>query len=448
MELRHGRTSAALVIIAFFYLACGAASAAPDKYRHDRCRSAFEGDPKARADADQARPLVMAVFGDSIMWGQGLKERDKFWCRAKQWVELKTSRHVEAHVHAHAGAIIEEGSLVKDDHEIILKISPQGGEVNVSFPTINQQVELAAAELRAAGRGVDLVLVDGCINDVNFRNLLNAEKTEAEIEHLTRSRCGKPMERLLSRIAVEFPSAYVLVTGYYPIIYEGLTVTEDGKSRKVAKGSANNQLTKLAFKMIGGTGVSRADCEKDMRVCLGPLSRSWYETSNSVLRGAVETVNREQGAGKGPRIHFAEMNFPPEYGFSTKQSMLWNIRFGATNAGGLRKWVAVGLDLFRVIDTNDDRWDERGRQCRMTARAFDARLKELVQTGDIATTLRDDLKNRLKYFEFVCRRGSLGHPNRFGAALYAQTLVGRLQAILPETGWVASGTPAELLRVR
>ena len=274
-------------------------------------------------------------------------------------------------------------------------------------------------------------------NDVNFRNLLNAENTEADIERLTRLRCGKPMERLLTRIASSFPSAYIFVTGYYPIIYKGLTETIGGKEKQVVKGSANNQLTKLAFKTLGGGGVSHIPCEKNLNICLDPLSRSWYETSNSVIRDAVETVNRELGGGKVPRIHYAEMNFSPEYGFSTKQSMLWNIRFGATNVGGLRKWVAVGLDLFRVIDTNDDRWDERGRQCRAADKDFAVSLKELSKTGNITASRKTDLQNRLKNFVFVCRRGSLGHPNRFGAALYAQTVVGRLQAILPELGWVA-----------
>jgi hypothetical protein len=56
---------AALILIVFFYLACVSA-AASDNYYHDRCRSAFDENPEAKADADKAKPLVMAVFGDSI----------------------------------------------------------------------------------------------------------------------------------------------------------------------------------------------------------------------------------------------------------------------------------------------------------------------------------------------------------------------------------------------
>ena len=149
MTSRLRRPCTALLFLSFFYLASSAVAAAPDKYDHDRCRSAFDEKSKAEAEANKADPLVMAVFGDSIMWGQGLKERDKFWCRAKQWVELKTRRHVEVKVYAHAGAIIEEDSLAKEDHELVLSIPKQGGEVNVSFPTINQQVEAAALEFKA-----------------------------------------------------------------------------------------------------------------------------------------------------------------------------------------------------------------------------------------------------------------------------------------------------------
>ena len=425
------RKMISFIFLILVSLGCSSAVTGTEKYYQDRCRSAFDENLEAKADADRAKPLVMAIFGDSIVWGQGLKERDKFWCRTKQWLELKTRRHVAHKVYAHAGAIIDEASLEKNDFELLVKVDPQGEEVNLSFPTIPQQVETAALEYRKAGKDVDLVLIDGCINDVNFRNLLNAERTIKDIEDRTWERCGKPMELLLTRLTAEFPKAYVIVTGYYPIIYKGLKVEEDGKKKTVVKGSANNQLTRTAFKTLGSKNVPPR-CAEDMRDCLDPLSRAWYATSNRVLKAAVDTVKRDKGA----HIYFAEMNFPPEYGFSTKQSMLWNIRFGATNLGGLRKWVAVGLDLFRIIDTNDDRWDERGKQCRTAKQAFNDRFKELVRTDALTPEQKSSVKERLRYFEFVCRRGSLGHPNRFGVALYTQTVVGQLQAIISDTGWM------------
>lgn len=433
MSLNHLLRLASILIF-FCCIAFDSAVAAPDKYYHDRCRSLFD-EKSAISEPNETEPLVMAVFGDSIMWGQGLKERDKFWCRTKQWLEAKTGRLVHTKIYAHAGAVIDADSLLSHgwgpQHlELLLKLPDQGPEVNVGFPTIREQVRRASEDLK---NKVDLVLVGGCINDVNFRNLINVEHSESTIQNMTRTRCGQPMQNLLSLIVEKFPAAYVVVSGYYPIIYQGLKEEINGKEQEVAKGSAYNELTKRLFQFMA-EGKPPAYCEDDRRKCLGPLSLAWYNTSNSMLRNAVEAVKCDPAKGKGCRIHFAEMNFPPEYGFSTKQSMLWNIRFGATNVGGLRKVVAVSLDLFRVFNTNDDRWDERGRQCARAEKAFNEKRKEFVKTPE-GLKHKVALQKQLKFFETICRRGSLGHPNRFGAALYAQTIISQLEAILPETGW-------------
>ena len=45
-------------------------------------------------------PLQMLVIGDSIMWGQGLKDDEKFSSRVKCWLEEKTNREVRIHMEA------------------------------------------------------------------------------------------------------------------------------------------------------------------------------------------------------------------------------------------------------------------------------------------------------------------------------------------------------------
>jgi hypothetical protein len=421
MNLQHHDASAVCILLVFLYLACGSANAAPDKYYEDRCRSIFDENSEGRASAKQK--LVMAVFGDSIMWGQGLKERDKFWCRTMQWLERKTGRQVKPRVYAHAGAVIERNSLTRGEEsfEVVLWSGFHGEEVNTSFPTINEQVQRAADEL---GKDVNLVLVGGCINDLNFRTLLNAGHTEEYIKSQTEKFCGEPMLSLLRRIDEKFPSAYVIVTGYYPLVYKGIPV-EDG-SGEFKKGTAKNQLTTLLVRLLGGGTACAAG--EDTFVCLDRLSQVWHETSNTVLNDAVLAANGSLGEDKA-RMHFAELHFPPDYGFSTQQSMLWNFRFGATNVGGFRKIVAVTLDLFRALDTNDDRWDLRRKQCGKAEEKFNKALRHITSGN------RNDLKKQLQWFESVCKRGSLAHPNRFGAALYAQSIIGRLDAILPRTGW-------------
>lgn len=427
MNLRHHHVSAVCILVVFLFLGCNFVVAAPEKQNADACGSAFDENPKAR-DPTKSTPLVVAMFGDSIMWGQGLKERDKFWCRTKQWLELKTRREVKHYVYAHAGAVIEEKSLGKNSYELLLKIGEQGKEVNVSFPTIIQQVDTAAEEFEKKTEKVDLVLVDGCINDLNLRTLLNAGTTEENIEKQTGTFCRDPMERLLRRINEKFPNAYVVVTGYYPLVYKGIPIEKNGKT-KYKNGTAKNRLTEYLVRILGNN-PNCVNPEEDTFVCLDRLSRAWHEASNKALKDAVKEVNGSIGINK-ELMHFAELHFPPEYGFSTKQTMLWNIRFGATNAGGLRKVVAVMLDIFRALDTNDDTWDLRKKQCRASEKEFNKRLGQLTDPGQ-----KETVKEQLQWFESICKRGSLAHPNKFGAALYAQTIIARLDAILAKTRWL------------
>ena len=56
--------------------------------------------------SDQVVNLL--IPGDSISWGQGLKEEHKAWFLVKKWLELNTGRIVHAQVEAHSGAVIGE----------------------------------------------------------------------------------------------------------------------------------------------------------------------------------------------------------------------------------------------------------------------------------------------------------------------------------------------------
>jgi len=158
-----------------------------------------------------ARPLNMLVLGDSILWGEGLKAKHKSWYQVKIWLEKNTGRPVVEKIAAHSGAVIELGFT--DD-----RMTANNAEVNVALPTVNDEVDNALKSY-ADGSKVDLVLMNGCINDVNAQNLLNASGKE-EIDRLTLQRCGLPMEKLLRHITTSFPKAEVIVTGYYPFFSE------------------------------------------------------------------------------------------------------------------------------------------------------------------------------------------------------------------------------------
>src|SRR5947207_3944470 len=162
-------------------------------------------------DQQAARPLNMLVLGDSIIWGQGLKAEHKSWYQVKLWLEANTGRTVIEKVEAHSGAVIERSSLTDN-------LTATNPEVNVGLPTVNDEMDDA---LRFYGDGarVDLVLLSGCGNDVGAQNLLNASGSE-EIYRLTEAKCASPLERVLRKVAMSFPAAAVIVTGYYPFFSE------------------------------------------------------------------------------------------------------------------------------------------------------------------------------------------------------------------------------------
>src|SRR5947208_5900513 len=160
------------------------------------------------------RPLNLLVLGDSISWGQGLKEEHKAWYLVKSWLQQNTGREVRERIEAHSGAVI--GTVNQSEPAAF---SDLNGELSRAYPTIHGQLD-HALKMYADPASVDLVIVDGCINDLDSRRLLNAANTADGIRELAQAKCGAPVEALLARITNVFPNAHVVITGYYPILSE------------------------------------------------------------------------------------------------------------------------------------------------------------------------------------------------------------------------------------
>jgi lysophospholipase L1-like esterase len=155
-------------------------------------------------------------LGDSVVWGQGLREEDKFSTAVIHWIneyhkELRAFKIVKAH----SGAIIGTAG----------DAAPEGledwpAEVPSREPSIHCQMESFAAEHDPAE--VDLVIIDGGINDVGIRTIFNPRTTTADLQSLIRYACGTSMTALLLAAATRFPNpkTKILVLGYYPILSE------------------------------------------------------------------------------------------------------------------------------------------------------------------------------------------------------------------------------------
>jgi lysophospholipase L1-like esterase len=348
-------------------------------------------------------PLNLLVLGDSISWGQGLRDDHKASYLVKKWLEQQTGREVRQTIEAHSGAIIgpSESSTDVAARDAALTLD---GELSRAYPTINDQVDYAVQAFGNPAR-VDLIIVNGCINDLDSRRLLNAANTPDDIRDLAQAKCGLPVEALLKRITNTFPSAQVVITGYYPILTE-----------KTANDLFMRALAKRFYSPLPNAGKMN---DKALRARLIAISHEWNQTSNQLLSAAARRVEAELMArGSHQHVLFADPGFRTENAFAAKETRLWG--FDAT---WVRKMLVV-FTLGRVqLRSNDERRSYRSDLCKAFFKKPDEERPEQEAT-------REDQLMR-------CRLAAVAHPNRKGAAMYADAIGNLLKPLIREAGWLS-----------
>ena len=341
--------------------------------------TALSQEVQTGSNQQSVRPLQMLVLGDSILWGQGLKTDNKTWHHVKVWLEQSTGRQVVERIEAHSGAVIERSALTDD-------LTSSNSEVNLGLPTINDQID-NAMRFYSDPSTVDLVLLSGCGNDVGVQKLLDASST-GEVDDMTKAKCRRPVERILRRITTAFPAAQVILTGYYPFF------SEETRNDFVLKGLAHR-----FFKSQRDDGNVRMS-SKEVFDRLKVNSTYWHQASNTTLAEAVSTINAELGQ---QRIVFVEVEFPAAYSFAAPQTHLWGFNRSPFRMALL--FLSFGKVL---LPTNDDVRKQRSASC------DDLYKKEQDETAE--------QKGNRKALLLFCRYASLGHPNRKGAQLYADSI--------------------------
>ena len=345
----------------------------------------------------------MLVIGDSIMWGQGLEEDEKFTSRVKCWLEEKILRPVEVHVEAHSGAVISVAATTTPSG-----FASPSGEVNLTTPTINEQLDQAIRFYSSNQTQPSLILMDGCINDIGVKNLLAASTPLDELQTRVRKSCGEDMQLLLQRLRSTFPEAYVIVTSYYPIVS---AQTDD-----------NAFLRLLVKKLNNLRPESQRLSDKEMRQRLVALSAEWYKASTASLLDAVTKTNSSE-ASPVSKVSFVEIDFAPEHVFAAPESLLWNFKFASTNVSGFAKIIVLLSFGTAAYKPNDHVMQMRVKSC-------DAAFKK-------PKGVKEDKQQKAarKDFSLVCRYASLGHPNHFGALIYTEAIKGRLLPVIEKAGW-------------
>jgi len=144
--------------------------------------------------------MDLANFGDSVHWGQGHRDKDKFA------INVAAARGLQFKMHAHSGARIGAGLACAGSTD---------PEVPLACPSIIQQVSQYPLDPNAA----KLVLVNGGVNDITVQTIITPTTRPEDVRRETRKYCHTDMAVLLKEVLIKFSNAatLIVVTSYFPI---------------------------------------------------------------------------------------------------------------------------------------------------------------------------------------------------------------------------------------
>lgn len=343
-----------------------------------------------KSSSESAAFEILAI-GDSVIWGQGLKPENKFISIVKEWIEKEIFEgHRQVHLYygeSHSGATIHpgRGKPHKRFH----------GEVNDESPSIFEQVKSSLEYYRhreeshggpIVGTDVNLIILDGGINDVRAVSLADPTKSIKSIRYEANEYCKLAMSHfLLPEVVRAFPNAQIVVTGYFPLFSNKSNGWEIVYMLRRLFASDKSKLNTILPSTKSSSGIF------DLKEKLSVRSKVWTESSDIALQASADYINQnrylpgyDSFSATNPRVVFASPDFSDENSYAAPNSWLWQIG----NQGR----------------TNDEMWSVRQTACNVRKWPHD---------------------------KFICHRAALFHPNRLGASAYAEAIKNKLKDFFP-----------------
>ena len=327
-----------------------------------------DGTPYAPATFELVQDFFyMAVIGDSVQWGNGLREPDKMSSLAAATIERETGRKVVMQRYAQSGA-----RILPADGDSICEVNCVG-EVPTASTSITVQADLIQSpEL------VEFVLMDGCINDVEVGAILDSAVPEEELADRTSQFCGEEMTTLLRKVRGIAPSSRIVVTGYYHLV-----------------GDESDLFGMLQWSVTQEVEQAEDDQEAEEGTWVDTLARRSTLFVETAHAGLVEAVDRINAEANGEAVAaFADAGIGPEHAVFTEDRWLWSMAVETDLLGDLN----VGLELF----PEDPLQEFRASNC---------------------------LEPDVVYDFLFCLYDSVGHPNVEGARAYADAIVEVLRSL-------------------
>jgi len=169
--------------------------------------------------APSNEPFEMLVVGDSLIWGQGLREEQKSYRIIQQYLQSEIlQKSINLKVLAHSGAALK---LSREEQQALSRTEIDKTsfhpEINISFPTVMDQLD-AAVKHYGNVDSVDLVLLSAGVPDIGVSNILDPFSSPDNLRNRIRTEVGVRLREAIDRTARSFPRAVIGVVGYYPII--------------------------------------------------------------------------------------------------------------------------------------------------------------------------------------------------------------------------------------
>lgn len=175
--------------------------------------------------ATAAAPIRIAVFGDSVIWGQGLHTEQKFWSLYARDLETRLGSPVEVVNFSHSGSTLSYfhagyASVIPGSCDEGYRIP---GELPVRTPSV---IECQIPAAAASGKQFDLALIQGCANDVgvvpfdapDYRADTNVLTGSDPVATSVRQLCGPLLPRAVAAAHGLSGAPRVAVFGYYPAL--------------------------------------------------------------------------------------------------------------------------------------------------------------------------------------------------------------------------------------
>ncbi|MDQ4079194.1 MAG: SGNH/GDSL hydrolase family protein [Gemmatimonadota bacterium] len=331
----------------------------------------------------------MIVLGDSIMWGQGLKDEQKFSYRVEQWVrDQLPGVHVRRHVLAHSGARIKADAA--EDAK-----PPKHGEVPWRYPSITAQLERAKTIVDPAS--VSLILLDGGINDFGSKVIVNPDPTvDADwVRRVTREKTVDRMKGLLPKVADAFPNAKVVLTNYFLIVSRKSELVILWELLRAWELIEPPKTEWVRDKMAAHALAFHEESTAGFREAVREVTQKLLATNNTktTLPRRNVAMNVERLALPPSRVALADVGFGPEHAYGAPQTRLFYVN-EPDPAASVRKPMCV------------------------------------AQLPDGSPEFAN------------CLIAASGHPNVAGARAYADAIIGVAQRWLPEWQATYGVTPA------